>query len=244
MHIKTKSRPRFSFQLLKKDKFKLERKKIWINHYFGNPFIIFAESPHRALFRFNKIGKISSIYTLNRAYQIKKTLFTESSFSPPRLQSSAEHVRFCFLTPYCRSMLINLQGSGGQVWTETASRKPATTNAGEHLLSVRHTKLSPRSPSPPSGAWETAQSQGQPPNAEWTQRQSLSVEGELPNCSLKYSYLHTVPTHLFTTNILFKFGSKIKKKKKTFKLCVELLLWIDFDIWFELIFEKIKVKIL
>lgn len=126
--------------------------------------------------------------------KLKKHYSQKADFSLSRLQSSAEHVRICFLTPYCRSMLSNLQGSGGQVWTETASRKPATTNAGEHLLSVRHTKLSPRSPSPPSGAWETAQSQGQPPNAEWTQRQFLSVEGELPNCSLKYSYLHTVPT--------------------------------------------------
>lgn len=68
--------------------------------------------------------------------------------------------------PNCRSMLINLKGQGSSLDREGIP-KPATTNAEEHLLSVRHTKLSPRSPSQPSRAWETAQSQGQPPQSQW-----------------------------------------------------------------------------
>eukprot|EP00064_Thunnus_orientalis_P004921 superscaffoldBa00000467_g4934 len=58
-----------------------------------------------------------------------------------------------------RSMLINLKGHGVRSG-QRRHPKLATTNAEEHLLSVRHTKLSPRSPSQPSRAWERLKVKG------------------------------------------------------------------------------------
>lgn len=49
----------------------------------------------------------------------------------------------------------------GQVLDADRLRKTATANAKEHLLRVRHTKLSPRSLSQALAAWEMAQSQVQ-----------------------------------------------------------------------------------
>lgn len=72
-----------------------------------------------------------------------------------------EHVRCVFL-PLLKEHANQPKGSevkSGQ----RQHPKPATTNAQEHLLSVRHTKLSPRSPSQPLMSLGTAQSQGQPP---------------------------------------------------------------------------------
>lgn len=51
-------------------------------------------------------------------------------------------------------MLINLEVRG-QDLDRDGIPKLATTNAKEHLLCVRHTKLSPRSPLEPLGALES-----------------------------------------------------------------------------------------
>jgi len=77
-------------------------------------------------------------------------------------------------------MLINLKGQGVRSG-QRRHPKVATTNAEEHLLSVRHTKLSLRSPSQPSGAWERLKVKGSlhSSNADWTRQQYFTMVSEI-----------------------------------------------------------------
>lgn len=85
------------------------------------------------------------------------------------MQSCCDYERFVF-QPLLREHAN--QPKGSEVMSgQRKHPKLVTTNAEEHLLSVRHTKLSPWSPLQPLGAWERLKVKGSlhRPNADWTQ---------------------------------------------------------------------------
>lgn len=79
--------------------------------------------------------------------------------------------------------------------------RPATTNAEEHLLCVRHTKPPPPwSPSGPSGAWEWLKVKGSfhRPNADWTQQQVPHNTLDSLTRSMNYSYFQQEIAGIFS----------------------------------------------